>query len=209
MKKFIFIAICVLLSGVCRAQLIYQNAALTFAGPRHNGTYMTTWHGWAHAWVDVVAPGSAIYSTAVNNQYDCATGTSMATPFVSGIAALVLSKNPEMTRAQVVDVIESTSKKISTYTFNNVNGRPYSWNEFVGYGLVDAYAALNATPYPPLPPSNDSIPIIDDDFVNVDSLNIVELTGITITAPKVYVGDIIRAGGGNDISNGSLDIIGR
>lgn len=53
MKKFIFIAICVLLSGVCRAQLIYQNAALTFAGPRHNGTYMTTWHGWAHAWVDV------------------------------------------------------------------------------------------------------------------------------------------------------------
>lgn len=146
-------------------------------------------------YLDVVAPGSAIYSTAVNNQYDCATGTSMATPFVSGIAALVLSKNPEMTRAQVVDVIESTSKKISTYTFNNVNERPYSWNEFVGYGLVDAYAALNATPYPPLPPSNDSIPIIDDDFVNVDSLNIVELTGITITAPKVYVGDIIRAGG--------------
>ncbi|MBE6333591.1 MAG: tail fiber domain-containing protein [Bacteroidales bacterium] len=52
MKKTILIAICVLLSGVCKAQLVYQNNHLTFNGTQFNNSYSTTWTGWAHAWVD-------------------------------------------------------------------------------------------------------------------------------------------------------------
>ena len=143
-------------------------------------------------WLDVVAPGDAIRSTAINNQYSTASGTSMAAPFVSGIAALILSKNSTLNRAQVVDIIESTAKKISSYTYGYCSGRAYSWNEKVGYGLVDAYAALNNTPYPPPPSNNDTIPEEDDDVIDSDTLNVQEINGTTITTPSVYSGDIIK-----------------
>ena len=56
-------------------------------------------------WMDVSAPGVAIYSTYPNNQYRYMSGTSMATPFVSGIAALIWSVNPNPTNLQVKDII--------------------------------------------------------------------------------------------------------
>ena len=57
------------------------------------------------SWVDVCAPGVAIYSTYPNNQYRFMSGTSMATPVVSGIAALIWSLNPNPTNLQVKDII--------------------------------------------------------------------------------------------------------
>lgn len=44
-------------------------------------------------WVDIVAPGSWIYSTVPNNLYDYKSGTSMASPLVAGVAALIKAKN--------------------------------------------------------------------------------------------------------------------
>jgi len=46
--------------------------------------------------VDVAAPGSSVLSTTRNNQYATFSGTSMATPHISGIAALILASNPTM-----------------------------------------------------------------------------------------------------------------
>src|SRR5690606_1276764 len=77
------------------------------------------------------------------NEIDYNSGTSMATPHVSGVAALILSVNPNLTAKQVQDIIESTAQKIGNYSYTNTAGRTNGdWNEQMGYGLIDAYAAV-------------------------------------------------------------------
>jgi subtilisin family serine protease len=55
--------------------------------------------------VDVTAPGVDIYSTKADNEYQLLDGTSMATPHVSGLAALILAENGAFTYSQVKDRI--------------------------------------------------------------------------------------------------------
>ena len=58
--------------------------------------------------VDVFAPGVAIYSTIPGNKYVSWDGTSMATPVVSGLAALLRSYFPHLSAQQVKTIIEQT-----------------------------------------------------------------------------------------------------
>lgn len=101
--------------------------------------------------LDIVAPGSDIYSTIPNNRAGYMSGTSMAAPHVSGIAALVLSINSELTGRQVRDIIESTAKKIhatpqGSYQYSTTYMRPNgTWALEMGYGLADAYEAAYYT----------------------------------------------------------------
>ncbi len=97
--------------------------------------------------LDVVAPGDAITSTSPNNETFGFRGTSMAAPFVSGIAALILAVDSNLTSRQVKDIIEITAQKISPNNYNYTtlpfsNHPNGSWHEEMGYGLVDAYAAV-------------------------------------------------------------------
>ncbi|MEP6515012.1 S8 family peptidase [Microcoleus vaginatus] len=59
----------------------------------------------------VVAPGVDIYSTTPYSTYDTLTGTSMATPQVAGVAALVLNANPTLTPAQVEQILTTTANR--------------------------------------------------------------------------------------------------
>ncbi|MBC7385304.1 MAG: S8 family serine peptidase [Cryobacterium sp.] len=63
---------------------------------------------WGKTKVDVTAPGENIYSTLPNGMYGYMTGTSQATAFVSGIAALMLSKDPTLTPARIKEVIRAS-----------------------------------------------------------------------------------------------------
>jgi subtilisin family serine protease len=65
-------------------------------------------------------------------------GTSSATPLAAGIAALVLSVNPGLTRAEVRDVLEQTAKKIGPKTAYDTKGHSREY----GYGRVNALAAI-------------------------------------------------------------------
>ena len=71
--------------------------------------------------VDVAAPGVEIYSTVENNGYasDIWSGTSMATPHVTGVAAMCFSVNKNLTGVQVVDIICKTAEGSLEYTTNN------------------------------------------------------------------------------------------
>ncbi|MFN6484395.1 MULTISPECIES: S8 family peptidase [unclassified Nostoc] len=68
----------------------------------------------------VTAPGVKIYSSVPNNQYATYSGTSMATPHVAGVVALMLSANPNLTDAQVRQIVTETAGN-STQTTNSLN----------------------------------------------------------------------------------------
>ncbi|MDX2196916.1 MAG: S8 family serine peptidase [Cytophagales bacterium] len=111
--------------------------------------------------LDLVAPGLGIPVVNKGNVYvSSINGTSFAAPHVSGVAALVLSRNPQLSRQQVTDIIELTALKVGGYNYQNTVGRPYgTWHNEVGYGLLDAHAAVaNATCPPTLYYQNTTFP---------------------------------------------------
>jgi len=58
--------------------------------------------------VQVAAPGVSIYSTTPNNNYEFRKGTSMATPHVSGLAALLKAADPSLSAAEIKNIIMET-----------------------------------------------------------------------------------------------------
>jgi subtilisin family serine protease len=61
--------------------------------------------------VDITAPGYRIRSALPNGRSGYLTGTSQATAFVSGVAALLKSKHPSLTAAEIKEIIKSSAKK--------------------------------------------------------------------------------------------------
>ena len=89
--------------------------------------------------VDIGAPGNVILSTQINNQYRLLTGTSMASPHVAGVAALILAKRPALTHEEVRHILISTADPVYQEDSDAVDER------FVGAGTVNAERALFAS----------------------------------------------------------------
>ena len=83
---------------------------------------------------DVVAPGFKIYSTYLNQGYRYWSGTSMATPFVSGIAALILQAKPDITIPQLEKVLNEATIDMGKKGKDNL----------FGHGRIKAYEAVKA-----------------------------------------------------------------
>jgi subtilisin len=71
----------------------------------------------------VTAPGSSIYSTVPGDKYATYSGTSMASPHVAGVAALMLSANPNLTSAQIRQMItETAGNSLETTSTSSFSG---------------------------------------------------------------------------------------
>ena len=93
--------------------------------------------------VDVFAPGVEIYSTVPDNKYKNLQGTSMASPYVAGLAALLRSYFPTLTAAQVKSIIMESSSKQKYRVINPENGEMVPFTDMcITGGLVNTYDAV-------------------------------------------------------------------
>ncbi len=83
--------------------------------------------------VDISAPGVSIFSSWLGNDYKTASGTSMATPMVSGAVALIKFAHPGYNVTQVEGALFKTAKDLGKAGYDT----SYGW------GRVDAYRAVN------------------------------------------------------------------
>ncbi|RDW22210.1 hypothetical protein CWR48_00450 [Oceanobacillus arenosus] len=97
---------------------------------------------------DVSAPGVDIISSYPGDMYGTASGTSMAAPAVSGVAALLLQANPDATVEELKNVLKETATPLTNETYTEVP------NSGFGHGLVDALAAADAIAEQPEQPEH-------------------------------------------------------
>jgi len=86
------------------------------------------------SYISVAAPGVNILEPAPSGGYQITTGTSVAAAHVSGVAALLLERNPKLDAAQLREILQTTAKDLG----------PRGRDDDYGWGLVDPYRALQA-----------------------------------------------------------------
>ena len=160
---------------------------------------------WDELKPDLTAYGSGIYSASAatgtsfpgsprpmaDNSYESKDGTSMATPLVSGVVALMLQADSDLKPTEIKDILRNSSEQKGSPSESGISDR---WNDEWGFGLLDASCAVDTvlertcTPLSGggggviIPPGNDS----DE--------------GVLIEKPDngtwFIAGDIVRISGG-------------
>jgi Subtilase family len=95
--------------------------------------------GSAYGDIDFLAPGKRVYSTLPNNQYGISTGTSFSTPCAAGVAALVLSINPNLNHTQVRQTLRNTCDKVGEVSYKNGHHPEY------GFGRINASRSVEVS----------------------------------------------------------------
>lgn len=110
--------------------------------------------------LDVMAPGgsSTIWTTGLTGYVSDFGGTSASCPHVAALAALILSQDNNLTKAQVQEIIEKTADKVS-----GMNGQDFT-NDY-GWGRINAWNAVRITTSGSLPGNEawrDTVTLIGD-----------------------------------------------
>ncbi|MFD3717493.1 S8 family serine peptidase [Streptomyces sp. NPDC058674] len=149
--------------------------------------------------VDVTAPGgdaTGIYSTLPGGKYGSMSGTSMASPHVAGVAALLVSTNPGITPAQLRDKLATQANDVACPSDSRCTGTTAK-NGFFGEGQVDALKAVGATPPPGKYFENQGDFAIGDNTTVESPITVSGVTGnapaalkVGVTIAHTYIGDL-------------------
>jgi subtilisin family serine protease len=122
--------------------------AIVVAGSASNDTF-ATWSNFGSC-VDVIAPGASIYSSyySGDSSYVTMSGTSMATPHVSGAAALYLSSHPSAKPSEVEQAIKTNA------TMGLFSGLPAGTPNALLYSLISATSTIPSDTTIPSPPGS-------------------------------------------------------
>ncbi|MEM6515339.1 MAG: S8 family peptidase [Bacteroidota bacterium] len=113
--------------------------------PDYGSEMVSSFSNYGKVNVDVFAPGTDVYSTMPENEYDLNSGTSMAAPNVAGVAALIRSQFPSLSAAQVKKVLMDSGLPIKTKVSvgEGETKSTKSFSEISKSGrIVNAYNAL-------------------------------------------------------------------
>ena len=128
---------------------------------------------------DIVAPGTSIYSTWLNNDYRTLSGTSMAAPHVAGAAALLLQLHPDISPNDVKDSLKQKAVKLFA-----PNGSMY--DEYTqGAGRIDILKSINLS---------EASPIAELDISEYVNTGIIDINGTAMNG----------TGNSSDFTNFSL-----
>jgi subtilisin family serine protease len=102
-----------------------------------------TFSNYGTASVDIFAPGVDINSTLPDNDYGTRSGTSMASPVVSGVSALLLSYFPELTPQEVIDILKASATDYDIEVKQPGSENLVSFSSLSKTGkIVNAYEAI-------------------------------------------------------------------
>lgn len=160
------------------ASYTYNNVVSVAATDQNNN--LASFSNYGANTVDIAAPGVSIVTTTPKNTYTYYSGTSLATPYVSGALALVWSLHPNWTYTQVIaDVM------------NNVD-HPAGLNGKVTSGLLDVGKAVAAAAPPP-PATTTTPPASGNGVFSSGSVN-VAFTGTQTVSSSINVNQHVTIG---------------
>ncbi|TXS22838.1 peptidase S8 [Streptomyces sp. ms191] len=166
-----------------------------------SGNVKASYSNFGNGVIDVAAPGgdgaSGVYSTLPGGKYGTKSGTSMASPHVAGVAALLASVNPTFTPADIRDRLNSQANDTACPSDSRCTGTTTK-NGFFGDGQVDALKAVGGSTPPPGKYFENLADVAIADNATVESA--ITVSGVTGNAPATlkvgvdikhtYIGDL-------------------
>ncbi|MCX2742659.1 S8 family serine peptidase [Mangrovivirga sp. M17] len=90
--------------------------------------------------IDIIAPGSSIYTTSADNSYTTVDGTSFSSPIVAGALALLKGKYPDFSTRQITELLKISADK------SILPDGDFVFNKLYGAGRIDILKALTIKP---------------------------------------------------------------
>jgi hypothetical protein len=113
-------------SGTNEAHFPASLAETISVGATRESGVLAEFSSWGPT-IDLVAPGSNIFSTAINGSYSPVNGTSFSAPIVSAAAAMLLGENPDLSQEHVRNLLKT----------NSIDLGEKGWDERYGSGRID------------------------------------------------------------------------
>ncbi|MCB5180443.1 S8 family peptidase [Streptomyces antimicrobicus] len=170
---------------------------VTVAANGTNGTSKASFSNYGRDIIEVSAPGESVYSTVPGGKYASLSGTSMASPHVAGVAALLASTNPASTPADIRAKLAQQATDLACPASDSRCTGTTANNSFFGEGRVDALKAVQSTPPDGKYFENPADVTVNDNATVESPITVSGVTGNAPATLKVgvdikhtYIGDL-------------------